>query len=318
MGELIRSVRPSDLVRLGLVGGLAAPNQAITLDRLGWPLTKASPRRALWQDGGIARSGHCLRVLVEDGSPVGLAHGRMRSGRQAWEVRHLHLKPEAQGSASGLLEELSTAAGRCGASRVFLRLSADGMLGSSAHRSGFVPAFRETLMYRDEPWGAAEGGRVHGLHPRQAGDDFDLFRLFLACAPAQARSVCGLTLEEWRDSLERPGHPGSEWVFRPMQGSAYAEGKLAAPGWLQTWQRHGTGYLQLLVDPGGSQTDSLIFHALDCLIGKSPVIALVPDFQEAVRSALQRHGFKPVEEYQLFVKSLASRVREVGFVPARV
>ena len=316
MQELIRSVRPLDLFRIGLSGSLQAQAQVVTLDRIEWPLGSASARRALWEESGLPRRGRCLRLAIEDGRPVGLARARMRSGPRVWEVRRLHLKAEAQGSAEALLEELSAVAGRHGASRLFLRLSVASPLEESARRSGFIPVLRETLLRREGPWtGSPE--RPQGLGPRQPADDFDIFRLFLACAPGEVRSAWALTLEEWRDALERLGGPGGEWVLRD-EGSTGPTAGPTVRGWLQAWRRGGTGYIRLLAPPGEAATAALIRFALGSLEGRSPLLALVPDFQTEVAAELQAHGFQPVEGYQLLVKPIASRVREVEIVPARV
>lgn len=70
--------------------------------------------------------------------------------------------------------------------------------------------------------------------------------------------------------------------------------------------------------PGEPAIAGLLWYALASLPGCLPLLPLAPELQRAVGAALRDLGFAPREEYQLFVKSVAARVREEGLVPARV
>ena len=317
---MIRTFRPTDVVRLPGVPLLGAPNLVRTLDRIKSRSGPLSSTIALFPSGIVPNRDRCLRVLEDEGRPGGLVVGRMRSGPRAWEVEYLHLAPGAESRGGELLEGLCGWIGERGGRRVFLRLPADSPLTPVIGRSGFIPAFRETLLERDTPWEGTTHAMVEGLSAYRSNDDWSLYHLFLTCTPASVRSACALTLEEWRDFRERLGGGGHEWLLRVHEGARDLpdQGRRGSEvrAWVRSWWRHGTGCFQILVAPGEPSLPDLVQHTLASLSGKEPLLALVPYFQDSVVGALRDRGFRPVEEFCVFVMDVTARVREVGLVPA--
>ena len=64
--------------------------------------------------------------------------------------------------------------------------------------------------------------------------------------------------------------------------------------------------------------DRLLRYALLQVSPKAPVYAGVREYQPYLASALQRAGFRPAAQHELFVKLLAVRVREPRLVTANV
>ena len=308
MKARVRTLRATDLLSLALFNSLDGHDRARTRDRLAQP---ASLLPALCRALGSGLASHRSRHLcigLERQRVWGVVSVRMRSGPRAWEIDHLYLDPRAQESSMDLLEMASVAAGKRGAQRLFLRLSAQNPLEEQARLCGFFPCLTETL-YQREPGRPLPGVEAPlTLRPRQAEDAFALFRLYNANTPQGLRSAYGLTLEQWRDAQEPPVGMVRELVYESDYG---------VRGWLSLCLQRRQGHLELAAHPDERDLVQRLVQAAIATLGPSRShLCLVPEYATGLQAALEQRGFRPQGEFRLLIKAIAKEVKEPGLAPA--
>lgn len=212
-----------------------------------------------------------------------------------------------------LLETAAAHAAASGAERVFLRLADGSLAVTLARRAGFFPSHRETL-YRAVP---APAGSARGLfdadarlRPRAPSDDHALFRLYNAATPVSVRQLCGMTLDHWAASRERPRGRARERVF---DADAEVKGivRTAAP-------RRGAAILDVELHPDYIALAPDIVKSAACDLSRArAIIAIVPEYAPHLSRALEAHGFEPQSDFIVLVKSMARRVAERAPAQAR-
>ena len=300
---MVRSMSPLDLIRIGLPRGLEYGNRAFTLDRVAH--VGRSPGYHLVQAVQLALA---LRSSsrVAFAEPVGfhrfptLVAARRRSGPASWEISHLFVGSDHESSIANLLERVSRACVAKGAQRVFLRLREDDPLMRDCQRAGFFPCHGETLYL---------GRFTNDLHdappdiyPRESLHDYPLFRLHNASTPSSVRRMTGMTFEQWQSSEE--GYLGRrrEFVFVTDD---------SVKAWIETRRRLSTGQISIRVHPDAQNiTRFLVRFALDRLRGLRQVACLVPEYETALRRALEQEELTPASSYTALVKSTATTVEE--------
>ena len=236
--------------------------------------------------------------------------GRLH-GRRSWQVTQLLAGECAEGAVTRVLEWVSAEAARAGAERVFLRLPADCILLDAARRSGYFPAYYETLMRSQPPELAPVPAGPRATDPREASrpDEYGVFRLYNAAVPPVVRRLAGVTFDQWRDSRERGPGRGREYVL---------EGDRALEGWLRVGRKGANGWMQGTLAPASMDAAlTLAAFALEQLAGARSVCSLVPEYQPDLRRALGELGMAPGAEYVVCIRTMASTVRLAAGAEAR-
>jgi hypothetical protein len=244
-----------------------------------------------------------------------------RSGPEAWEVGELYLRKSRTDLALDLLEQIAIPAGGAGAHRIFARIpvdgdSSDGLVGSgtlegvhdSARRAGFSTICRETVYRCESAHSAVKrlGIPDHSLQLRAKTelDDLDLFRMYNATTPVEARMNSGQTAQDWAAGVERLGRKASEWIFELPDGSMGAQMQ-------RNTTRSGHTFSLNWSTAGGSELPGLVAAALaDCK--DVPVSTTVPEYRPALAHLLATLGFEEKQRYDVMVKPLAQTVSETA------
>ena len=298
------------MVRCALVGDKGMRNHAFTLSELSHSRSFGVSILELSRKRFSPRAKDAAWVWSEGRHVLGVASVRPRAGLKSWEVANLYLDSPSRMPVADLLEQLSASAVSQGAERIFLRLQQDDEVVSSARLSGFFPLTPETL-YRGLP--LSEGRDQASifdadsrLRKKEKPDEYGLFRLHNIATPAEVRALTGMTFDQWTASHEPSPGPRDERVF---------EGEAAIRGWLGTAQRSSTGNLSTMLHPDDEAVmEDIVAAGLRRLSSTKTVFCVVPEYQYALRRALEEQGFQPKGEFITLVKSTAKTVRDSKLV----
>ncbi len=300
-----RTVLPTDLVALVSYDGRVYANQAMTRDRIG---TQDSPHpleTALEQWFSFATGRHTC-VSVKGATLRGLVSARKRGNKQAWEIDCLIDATEGDGSVlMSLLDQITAAAGKSGAMKVFLRLPAGSAVEQDAARCGFLPYVRERI-YRK----AVEADSVHAvpadLRRREKADTYPVFRLYSSVVPEEVRRVEGMTLGEWTAAQDALG--------RTTQYVVEADGRIT--GWLRVAGDGDLGRFDLVAEAG--MVDTLVEAAMAKIANREWIYTLVPEYQPELAGRLESLGFEAGDEYAVLSRRTVRTVKAGANVPAVV
>lgn len=300
-----RTVLPTDLVALVSYDGRVYANQAMTRDRIG---TQDSPHpleTALEQWFSFATGRHTC-VSVKGATLRGLVSARKRGNKQAWEIDCLIDATEGDSSVlMSLLDQITAAAGRSGAMKLFVRLPAGSAIEREASRCGFSPYVRERA-YRK----AVERDGAHvpsaGLRRREKADPYPVFRLYSSVVPPEVRRVEGMTFGEWVSAQETLG--------RTTQYVIEDGGRIR--GWLRIAGDGDLGRFDLLAEHDA--LDDLVETAMAKIADREWIYALVPEYQPALASRLEARGFEAGDEYVVLSRRTVRPVKAGAKVPAVV
>lgn len=302
---MIRSFMPLDVVDL-LVAGKALSNKAWTREGLSGKEARFPDLANMVFGWFNPRQRSSAWVYTEGLSLKGLASVTHRYSSRSWDVNRLMVADQDDRSCLKLLEFVSLAAGQQRIGRIFICLPEESSLLRPAEDTGFLPYISEYLYCRESPNGAPADGRLPpGLLPRRkkADDEYRLFELYLACAPAPIRRAEGTTYKEWQANRRRS--LGQEWVFEREGGIV---------GWAAIGGgRHG-GLLDI---PAVTRDDmrSVVDHGLAALGGSQRAFCLAPDSDTALQRLLEERGFARVTTYSALMKELLVRVVEPYAMP---
>ena len=308
-----RLPRPADLLALALSDDGLGENQAVTRELL------ARPRPVRRPIVTAVESWIRLRGLawfeIEGRRIAGVATAQRMATREAWQIDTLltaRPEPEADdvGIAGRLLRRVAEAAAAERVGHVLLRTPAAAAV-SAALRAGFRHVSTERL-WTGSGLRPAEGRGRSSVVVREvrAEDEGELFRLYSAQTPVDARRALGLTLAEWRalDGSRWLGRRGRHWVAE-SGGRLVAAVRVSAQG--------AQGQVDLLCEPSGAGEPeggrALLWHAHDVTARCGRVVSLVPRSAVAVEGLLGEHGLMPGREVEL----LAIRTRRVVVEAAR-
>jgi hypothetical protein len=304
MRSTARTVLPTDLVALVSWDGRIYSNEAMTRDRMG---TQASPHplETAFEQWFSFATGRHTWISVKGATLRGLVSARKRGTTLAWEVDCLiDAAEDDPGVLMSLLDQLTAAAGRSGALKVFLRLPAASNRLRAAARCGFTTYVRERVYHR-----AADASQrqplPEGLRRRAKTDAYPLFQLYNAAVPSEVRRVEAATLVEWAAAQESLGR-ASHHVFE-RDGRIAGAVRIARDGDIG---RFDALYVQ---DPA-----PLLATALTKLSDRSTMHAIVPAYQEGLAGLLEAHGFEPGEEYDVLSRRTVRPVKVTKATPAIV
>lgn len=288
---------PTDIVALVSFDGKVYPNEAKPLDRLGLEDRTRPLENALEQWFSFATNKHTW-VSVHGATIRGLISARPRSKRSAWEVEVLINASEEDGIAVSLFSRMIAGVTKQGAERVFLRLAQGSDIEEDARRAGFFRYSSETLYRRPAGQRRASSSGVP-FRLKAKHDTFGMYELYNRVAPANVRSIEGLTLKEWQAAQEKWGGKCTDLILEE-------DGVITA--WVRALAGH-VGRIAVLNEQG--PCDDLLAAGLD-LLKDSDVFCLVPDYNPELASALSRHGFEPAGNYAAYAKRLTKPVGELA------
>ena len=228
-----------------------------------------------------------------------------------WKVDCLQVSDEER--CVSLLETAGAVASEHRVRKLFLSLDAGNPLVNGARRAGFI-SYNKNYIYRYRGEGVRRSGTVpspYNLRTRTPADDFGLFQLYTAAAPAAVRTAEGMTLEEWRDSREH-----GSLLEHHRDFVLEREGRLSARLHINT--ARGGGCFDIVShNLGADGLQWLVRYALRNLYGKSTILCTVPAFQAQLSGILEESGFEHVAEHTASVKDIAIKVKEPQFAPMR-
>ena len=303
MTPTARTILPTDLVALVSYDGHVYANQAMTLDRIG---TQASPHpigTALEQWFSFATGRHTW-ISVNGATLRGLISARKRGSKQAWEIDCLiNAEEDDPAVLMSLLDQVTEAAGRSGAMKIFLRLPAASMAVRDAARCGFA-AYRREQVWRSEQTPAPVTKADAELRRRAKPDQQPLFQLYNALVPEQLRRYEGITLTEWTATQESLGKT-AQYV---IEHEGRIDGLLRLAGDGDIGRFDVLGAAAVLGD--------LLDAALARLANRPTHIAIVPEYQEDAARRLADRGFEPAEEFVVMARRTVRPVTEARKIPA--
>ena len=303
MTPTARTILPTDLVALVSYDGHVYANQAMTLDRIG---TGGSPHpieTALEQWFSFATGRHTW-ISVKGATLRGLISARKRGSKQAWEIDCLiNAEEDDPAVLMSLLDQVTEAAGKSGAMKIFLRLPAASMAVQDASRCGFA-AYRREQVWRSERTPASVKKADAELRRRAKPDQQPLFQLYNALVPEQLRRYEGITLTEWTATQESLGKTAQYVIAN--EGRIDGLLRLAGDGDIGRFDVLGAAAL----------LDDLFDAALAKLANRPTLIAIVPEYQEDAARRLADRGFEPAEEFVVMARRTVRPVTEARKIPA--
>ncbi len=304
MTPTARTVLPTDLPALVTYDGRVYANEAMTLDRLGTDDSPHPLEAALEQWFSFATGRHTW-ISVKGARLRGLASARKRGSKLAWEIECLiDAEDDDGGVLLSLLDQVTEAAGKSGALKIFLRLPSDSDAIEGARRSGFTP-YRRERVYRIAT-ADAPGDATPALRRRSKADAYPLFQLYNHVVPEDARRLEGATLADWTASQETLGKTAQYVIDREDR----------VGGWLRLAGDGDVGRFEVLGVP--EIADDLIDGALAKLSNREWAYTLTPEHQPGFESRLQERGFEPGEAYTVLARRTVRTVKAAKTAPAVV
>ncbi|HEY8173879.1 MAG TPA: hypothetical protein VIH21_12405 [Dehalococcoidia bacterium] len=305
MTPTARTVLPTDLVALVSYDGRVYANEAMTLDRIGTHDSPHPLETAFEQWFSFATGRHTW-ISVKGPTLRGLASARKRGSKLVWEIDCLiNAEESGDGVLLSLLDQVTEAAGRSGALRIFVRLPGGSTTEDGASRCAFAP-YRHEQVYRrdiDEP---EKFDVPEGLRRRGKSDLYPVFQLYNAEVPANIRRYEAATFAEWTATIEHIGR-ATQYVYE-------RDGRVV--GWLRVAGDGDIGRFDLLGYP--EALDDLIDAALAKLSNRRSAYVLVPQYQAGLRERLEARGFQAGDEFTTLSRRTVHPVKEARTAPAVV
>lgn len=305
MTATARTVLPTDLVALVSYDGRVYANEAMTRDRIG---THASPHPlgTAFEQWFTFATGRHTWISVKGTSLRGLVSARRRGSKLAWEVDCLlHAHESDDAVVLSLLDNMTEAAGKAGALKIFLRVRSDSPVERLIENSGFIPYVKERAYCRKVDQGASFS-TPEGLRRRAKSDRYPLFQLYNQVVPKEARRYEAMTMAEWNAVQESLGRT-SQYVLE-------RDGR--ANGWLRVARDGDIGRFDLLAT--ADIEAELLDAAMSKVARRETACTIVPEYQESLQRRLEDLGFEAGEEYTLMARRTVRPVKQSKVVPALV
>ncbi len=296
------AARPTDLVALVTFDDEVRENQAVTFEGLGDPdRSRARPLNAALAQW--LHLGRRMWINVDGREVRGIATARDLSAKRAWIVDTLI---DAAGEDAGdevvedLLGQAVEAAVRAQVTQLLLRTSDDAPGRGAAMRTGFRPALVERLWQGTLVAPAADDAVV--VRAAQPADELAQFQIYSRAVPVEARTLLGMTREEWSAVRDR------RWIRGGSELVAERDG--AVTGQCAFLDQDGRIKFDLLADDAGSAS-TLLAAIVECT-GRRPGVAealsLAPRCASAVEQVLAACGLEPGREYIQLCRRIARPV----------
>jgi hypothetical protein len=304
MTPTARTVLPTDLVALVSYDGQVYANQAMTLDRIG---TQDSPHplEAAFEQWFSFATGRHTWISVKGPTLRGMISARKRGSKQAWEVDCLiNAEENDPGVLMSLLDQVTDAAGKSGAMRIFVRVESNTMVEQDVMKCGFA-AYKHERVWRLERDAGKARPAPEGLRRRARPDQYPLFQLYSAVVPERVRRYEAMTLTEWTAAHESLGR-GAQYVLEG-DGRVDASVRIVGDG--------DVGRFDAMAGSAAALAP-LLDCALARLANRPRLHAIVPDYDEALGRHLQGLGFEAADEYTVLVRRTVRPVKAPKAVPA--
>jgi hypothetical protein len=301
MSPTARTVLPTDLVALVSYDGHVYANEALTLDRIG---TQDSPHplEAAFEQWFSFATGRHTWISVKGPTLRGLVSARKRGSKLAWEIDCLIDADDSSGVLMSLLDQVTEAAGKSGALKIFARLPSGSRIERETTRCAFAPYRRETLMRLEgerEPVAPPDG-----MRRATKADLLGAFHLYNEVVPAAVRRYEAMTLTEFTAAQERLGRT-SQYVIE-REGRVFAWMRVAGDG--------DIGRFDLIAREDAA--DDAVEGVMVKLANREKLYALVPSDNERVRRVLEERGFDGGSEYSVLARRTVRPLKDAQRVPA--
>jgi len=304
MTPTARTVLPTDLPALVTYDGRVYANEAMTLDRVGTDDSPHPLEAALEQWFSFATGRHTW-ISVKGARLRGLASARKRGSKLAWEIECLiDAEDDDGGVLLSLLDQVTEAAGKSGALKIFLRLPSDSDAVEGVMRCGFT-TYRRERVYRIATADATRDEPA-ALRRRAKADAYPLFQLYNHTVPEDVRRIEGATLADWTAAQETLGKTAQYVIDHGER----------VGGWLRLAGDGDIGRFDLIGVP--EVADDLIDGALAKLANREWAYTLAPEHMPGVESRLQERGFEAGEAYTVLSRRTVRTVKAPKAVPALV
>lgn len=306
---MIKDLRFSDVPRQLLPGRIGSEEDwAYTRAALSTGARPLSQAALLRWSLSASRTQQAL-VSIDRRRIAGVAVLRARCGRRAWEVAHLYASPDGLPHVRDLLESSVGYVAQRGGERVFLRVLYRSPVQDVARQAGFTPCYVEEVFFLERSMSASADMPGLPMRPMTTADLHGLFRLYNATVPVNARSMVGLTLDQWADAREQPQGSAQEFVW---------EDQGMVRGWLRLTSRKKELEADALLHPDyGKDAPAMTTMAARLAPDHLRVAWTVPSYQPAVSSSLQQRGWKLHQTYAVLARPAASRVQEPALMPVQ-
>lgn len=305
MTQTARTVLPTDLVALVSYDGRVYANEAMTRDRIG---TQDSPHplETAFEQWFSFATGRHTWISVKGPTLRGLISARKRASKLAWEIDCLiNAADNDNGVPMSLLDQMTAAAGKSGALKIFARLPKGSAIEDTVSRCGFVRYGSEIVYCRPTSSDDAKSSPTN-LRRRSKADLYPIFQLYCALVPHEIRRVEAMTFAEWAGAQESLGRT-SQFVL---------ERDDKVRGWLRVAGDGDVGRFDVLAEY--EMLDELIDSALSKIANRKMAYSLVPEYQTSVQSRLEQRGFEATEEYTLLARRTVRPVKAPKAIPALV
>lgn len=195
-------------------------------------------------------------------------------------------------------------------------------MATAARRAGYTLQTRETLYRRPED---LRGQDQPAHYPGESGwrrvmdeDMHRIFRMYGSSTPLAVRKTAGMTLPEWRDSLEPLPRSTPKTIDKvlnrsPLRGGNSGEMMLEGVDGPVAWMRYSDAsnerLFSLMVEPEADVDLKKVVHGVLAGGFGMPAAILVPLYARHIATALQTAEFVPGQDYELFAHQTAERTK---------
>jgi hypothetical protein len=207
-----------------------------------------------------------------------------------------------------LLDCAVAEAGRGGAEKMFLRLSAGSDLLAPVREAGFMPYQEEVLYARG--YGRDPEGEVVPLRPVVASDSYLLYRLYNAALPEATRRNEAATFGEWHAAQER------RWLRNGVQLLSEKDGEVS--GYIRAARLPQGVLVELLMrDNALDQARGMLAAAAKAVdAAGAPLFVIVPRVAEGLMRRIEDSGFSARGDYVCFVRRTTRPITMPKLLPA--
>lgn len=307
---MIRELRLTDVPLQLLPGRLAAQDLVTTRDEISGAPHRLTPLQLAWWS--VYPGKRQMRLASSsNGRLRALAALRPRRGPKAWEITHLFATADADTALADLLERAVGLVASHRGERLFMRVPLDSPMQQRAERAGFRQAYAEDIFTLARPMTSDLHGASLNVRPPLPADSYDLFRLYNATVPTEARALIGVTLDQWRDSYEPAPARASVreyvWVHQDQ-----------LRGTIRLDQHRNAVTVDATLHPDETERTSLFASYVAQLAwGHRRPSWIVPGYQPALARALAERGWQHTSSYAVMTRVVATPIEQPGFAPAR-